>query len=678
MSVVMLDSPSSCSARSVSIARLSESLSMSPTARLNRLPRQEYMLSADDEVAGGAGGTGAAAASTDDDDDELVMSVHEPFKSPLAFIDPRVFFEHQSPARGRYRVLGTLSLVAISYFSTCGGPVGSEPIISAGGPLIGVSGILLYALLCQIPFVWIVTELSAAFPENGGFTVWVLNAFGPFWGFQVGYWAWITSVVSNAVFPNLVFSVLVDAYDLRASTPAIAFMAKAGIAVLPALPAFVGVRCVASSAILVLGVVLAVACVFAVWGFAAGAGAVERLGDVRRDSSGQVNVDWSHLVNVIFWNFDGIYLTSVVGGEVARPTQTFPRVFVLTLLLTVLTYVLPWTSAVVADRLPWLQFDEDAYPEIARAIGGSPLQQIVSISSILSSLAMYTCALLCQTFQVCGMAEMNLLPGILRRRSSRFDVPHFATLLSLVASIILLELDFHVVLSLGNAFGAAIQVLIILSMLQLRAAYPYIPRPVRVPGNRLILAALLVCPSTLFVFILVTTLLEPISALVLVALLLPGRLDADGASAGCEVQQNEFGGVLVTPEQIKAAFEFLDVDKKNRVTADNLRARLSIFYDQLGTRDLKLLLNDQTELTEDYLNTLLLTNEVKQFDPVAEAFKAYDPEETGVISRDMLRYVFERLGFGALTDEDVDILVACADHDGDGQINLDDFRHLLI
>ncbi|KAJ0389391.1 hypothetical protein ATCC90586_012096 [Pythium insidiosum] len=86
---------------------------MSPTARLNRLPRQEYMLSADDEVAGATG----AAASTDDADDELVMSVHEPFKSPLAFIDPRVFFEQQSPARDRYRVLGTVGLAAISYFS---------------------------------------------------------------------------------------------------------------------------------------------------------------------------------------------------------------------------------------------------------------------------------------------------------------------------------------------------------------------------------------------------------------------------------------------------------------------------------------------------------------------------------------------------------------------------------
>lgn len=135
--------------------------------------------------------------------------------------------------------------------------------------------------------------------------------------------------------------------------------------------------------------------------------------------------------------------------------------------------------------------------------------------------------------------------------------------------------------------------------------------------------------------------------------------------------------MLVTPEQIHAAFQFLDMTKENRVTLETLRSRLSIFYDGLTLSDVRLLLNEDSELTEEALRNLLLTNEVKNFDPVAEAFKAYDPEETGFISREMLRDVFERLGFGALTDEDVNLLVSCADADRDGRINLADFRTLL-
>ncbi|KAH7485240.1 hypothetical protein PRIC1_004533 [Phytophthora ramorum] len=144
-----------------------------------------------------------------------------------------------------------------------------------------------------------------------------------------------------------------------------------------------------------------------------------------------------------------------------------------------------------------------------------------------------------------------------------------------------------------------------------------------------------------------------------------------------DVPQNEFGGVLVTPEQIRMAFQFLDTEKKGRVTLDNLRSRLGIFYDNMSLKDVRLLLSEEGELTEEYLHALLLPNEVKDFDPVAEAFKAYDPEETGFISREMLRYVFERLGYGALTEEDLDVLISCADADHDGRINLADFRAMI-
>ncbi|KAE8989725.1 hypothetical protein PR001_g21691 [Phytophthora rubi] len=155
------------------------------------------------------------------------------------------------------------------------------------------------------------------------------------------------------------------------------------------------------------------------------------------------------------------------------------------------------------------------------------------------------------------------------------------------------------------------------------------------------------------------------------------RRDSQMDNFATEVPQNEFGGVLVTPEQIRMAFQFLDVEKKGRVTLENLRSRLGIFYDNMSLKDVRLLLSEEAELTEEYLNALLLPNEVKNFDPVAEAFKAYDPEETGFISREMLRYVFERLGYGALTEEDLDVLISCADADRDGRINLADFRAML-
>merc|ERR1711988_1291071 len=67
----------------------------------------------------------------------------------------------------------------------------------------------------------------------------------------------------------------------------------------------------------------------------------------------------------------------------------------------------------------------------------------------------------------------------------------------------------------------------------------------------------------------------------------------------------------------------------------------------------------------------------KNFDPVAEAFKVYDPEGSGYVDTEVLRVIFESLGFGEITDDDLAILVETGDVDGDGKISLSDFRHML-
>ncbi|KAF0711519.1 Aste57867_5213 [Aphanomyces stellatus] len=149
------------------------------------------------------------------------------------------------------------------------------------------------------------------------------------------------------------------------------------------------------------------------------------------------------------------------------------------------------------------------------------------------------------------------------------------------------------------------------------------------------------------------------------------------SSASEHVLRNAKGGVLVTKEQIRAAFDFFDVDHKGSVTMENLKSRLGVFYKDMTTRDYRILLNNESELTEQALCDLLLENDIADYDPIAEAFRAYDPEGTGFVSFDVLSRLFENLGYGKLSDEDLRVLVATADADKDGKLNLDDFRHML-
>ena len=143
------------------------------------------------------------------------------------------------------------------------------------------------------------------------------------------------------------------------------------------------------------------------------------------------------------------------------------------------------------------------------------------------------------------------------------------------------------------------------------------------------------------------------------------------------VPRNSRGGVLVTDEELQSAFDFFDAEGSGKITQAQLKKRLGVFYKDMPNKEYKFLMNDQSELTLDDLRELLLDNEVKNFDPVAEAFKVYDPEGTGFIDTSVLKAIFENLGFGEISEDDLAVLTETGDVDGDGRISLMDFRKML-
>ncbi len=46
--------------------------------------------------------------------------------------------------------------------------------------------------------------------NNGGYSIWVCEAFGEFWGFQESYWSYASGTVDTALYPVYVYSVIFD------------------------------------------------------------------------------------------------------------------------------------------------------------------------------------------------------------------------------------------------------------------------------------------------------------------------------------------------------------------------------------------------------------------------------------------------------------------------------------
>ena len=68
---------------------------------------------------------------------------------------------------------------------------------------------LALVVVLVVPFVWslptalMVSELSSAIPEEGGFYAWVRRGLGPFWGFQEAWLSLVSSIFDMALYPVL-------------------------------------------------------------------------------------------------------------------------------------------------------------------------------------------------------------------------------------------------------------------------------------------------------------------------------------------------------------------------------------------------------------------------------------------------------------------------------------------
>lgn len=112
----------------------------------------------------------------------------------------------------------------------------------------------------------------------------------------------------------------------------------------------------------------------------------------------------------------------------------------------------------------------------------------------------------------------------------------------------------------------------------------------------------------------------------------------------------------MTADEVQAAFAMLDLEKTNTITLQTLKKRLGSLFPNMTAKDFRFLMNNKKEMTVEDLKELIIDNEVTQFDPVAEAFRTFDPEGNGRVDEDLLRSAFISFGLGELSDEELDIL----------------------
>ena len=105
------------------------------------------------------------------------------------------------------------------------------------------------------------------------------------------------------------------------------------------------------------------------------------------------------------------------------------------------------------------------------------------------------------------------------------------------------------------------------------------------------------------------------------------------------------------------AFDFLDVDNSGKISLANLKKRIGVFFPNMTAKEYRFLMNGRKDMSLSDLSELLMDNEITNFDPVAEAFKAYDPQSDGKVDPAKLRDVFESFGGGPISDAELEVVI---------------------
>ncbi|KAL0584828.1 hypothetical protein ABG067_005272 [Albugo candida] len=362
--------------------------------------------------------------------------------------------------------LGVVSVALITYFNVSGGPWGSEPIIAACGPLIGILATLVFPFVWCLPLALSFAEMFSAFPTDSSFCTWVGKAFGRPMGFYIGYWSWIGGVIDNAIYPCLmvdsIHAVLVgpDAVVKSFVIPMWMYAIRLFAATVFMLPTIYSIDAVGRF-LLILGIVMIFPFIVLVvtsipqilpsnwlqvrsepqwsrllsvlyWSYSGfdAAGAYAGVIDNPQRTYPHAMIatvvlilpsnwlqvrsepQWSRLLSVLYWSYSGFDAAGAYTGVIDNPQRTYPHAMIATVVLVSLTYSIPFLAASGVNKPPYELWSDGFYPIIAEYIAGPGLRSWFLLCAILGNMGVYIAKMTKNGFQLAGMADLGLAPTV--------------------------------------------------------------------------------------------------------------------------------------------------------------------------------------------------------------------------------------------------------------------------
>jgi amino acid transporter len=356
-----------------------------------------------------------------------------------------------------------------------GGTNGTEDIVHGAGYGGAILILLITPLIWSLPTAWMIGELSAAIPAEGGYYAWVRRGMGNFWGFQEAWLSLVASIFDMAIYPTLFVIYLTRLFPWFAAGHRGVMAALVVVAVCTAMNV-AGIRVVALTS-LCMFLLLSVPFVLIVILAPFKAGALAGASPPAHSSVGLIGG-----LLVAMWNYMGWDNASTIAAEVKNPQRTYPRALFLALGIIALSYVMP-VAAMSVTRLSPAAWETGSWANLAGLVGGPWLRLALEIGGMMSAFGMLNALVMSYSRLPLAMAQDGMLPGIFARLHPRTHAPWVAIVACGAGWALCLGLNFERLITLDVLLSGASLLLEFATLVALRIREPNLPRPFRVPGE---------------------------------------------------------------------------------------------------------------------------------------------------------------------------------------------------
>ncbi|MGO9643069.1 MAG: APC family permease [Candidatus Acidiferrales bacterium] len=372
------------------------------------------------------------------------------------------------------RKLTLLGMIAATYFMVAGGPYGLEDVVRKTGYAGTLLILILTPLVWSIPTAWMVSELSTALPQEGGFYVWVRRGMGPFWGFQEAWLTLMGSLLEMALYPVLFVDYL-QRFAPHIVAGRFGLMLEIGMIVACTAWNILGAGAVGEGSIW-LNVVLLLP-------FAGIIGvALFRPHNFASAPAPLRHADLMGALLIAMWNYMGWDNLSTVAGEVERPRRNYPLAMIGAVALVTVSYLAP-VAAVAHTGLDPNLWTTGGWVDVGQLLSGAGLAIAVAIAGVIGAFGTFGSLMMSFTRLPVVLADDGYLPRVFTRRHSRTNAPWVAIIACAACWAAFVPLGFEKLVLLDVLLTGLSILLEFWALVALRIREPELPRPSRVPGG---------------------------------------------------------------------------------------------------------------------------------------------------------------------------------------------------